>query len=211
MFLEHPSNASRLHRRSQRACHGARSQHSGHLPVLPARLWMRIALLGGTVLLVLLLVQVPHPYEPAAMGGGTLPAAPYLSLSSADGIAYASSPDGMVWAMRVRDGFLLWSRTLPSDAPPPVHLTLVNRIIYLRAEVEQIDALRASDGSVLWYATFSAALPTTSCVPKRALGSWMLRQKKRQQHWPYDHQASETKRPQHRARLYDHPILLPDR
>ena len=27
VFLEHPSNSSRLHQRSQRACHGARSQH----------------------------------------------------------------------------------------------------------------------------------------------------------------------------------------
>ena len=30
VFLEYPSNSSRLRRRSQRACHGARSQHSGY-------------------------------------------------------------------------------------------------------------------------------------------------------------------------------------
>lgn len=184
----------------------------GHGPMQHARLWMRIALLGGALLLVLLiLLQVRHPFQPAARGGATLPAVHALPLSSFDGIAYASAPDGRVWAIRVRDGFLLWhhagrgavealttvadgvlflalrafensatvmivealrandgillwSRTLPSDAPPPVSFTVVNKIIYLRAEVEQIEALRAGDGSVLWHATSRTPFVSTPSV-----------------------------------------------
>ena len=137
----------------------------GHVPVLPARLWMRIALLGGTVLLVLLiLAQVPHPYEPAAMGGGTLPAAPYLSLSSADGIAYASSPDGMVWAMRVRDGFLLWHHA--GRGAVEALTTIADGVLFLAlrafengASAMIVEALRASDGFLLWSRTLPSDAP----------------------------------------------------
>ena len=70
----------------------------------------------------------------------------------------------IVEALRANDGFLLWSRTLPSDAPPPVYFTLVNTIIYLRSEVEQIDALRTSDGSVLWHAASGTPFVSTPSV-----------------------------------------------
>lgn len=137
----------------------------GEVPVRRVRLWMRIALLGGTLLLALvILLQVSHPFTPPARGGGTLPAAPSWSLSSADGITFASSPDGMVWAIRVRDGFLLWHHAgrgaveaLTSVEDGVLFLAL--RAFENGALVMIVAALRTTDGFLLWSRTLPSDAP----------------------------------------------------
>src|SRR5260221_3102512 len=76
------------------------------------RVWMRIAVIAGIVLLiVVVLVSLPRTPEPSTVARITvlpLSAIRPLSLSVDDGIAYVTSPDRTVPALRVRDGFRLW-------------------------------------------------------------------------------------------------------
>src|SRR5260370_12138752 len=107
-------------------------------PSLRDRVWMSIAVIEGIVLLVVVvLASLPHTPEPATIARMTvLPqsAVHPFSLSVDDGIAYASSPDGTVTALRVSDGFPLCryegrndaetAPTPPAQAPFLSHLPL---------------------------------------------------------------------------------------
>jgi eukaryotic-like serine/threonine-protein kinase len=132
------------------------------------RVWMRIAVIAGIVLLVVVvLVSLPHMPEPATVARVTvlpLSAVHPLSLSVDDGIAYASSPDGTVTALRVSDGFRLWryeggkvgetSTTVADGAVFLCTLTFDNDAMTVR-----VDALGASDGSPLWSRTLPVDTP----------------------------------------------------
>ena len=76
------------------------------------RAWMSIAVVAGIALLVnVVLGSLPRTAEPTKVAQVTVPplqAGHALFLSVVDGIAYASSPDGTVTALRAREGFLLW-------------------------------------------------------------------------------------------------------
>src|SRR5216683_458620 len=134
------------------------------------RVWMSIAVIEGIVLLVVVvLVSLPRTPEPATVARVTvLPqsAVHPFSLSVDDGIAYASSPDGTVTALRVSDGFRLWryeggkvgetSTTVADGAVFLCTLTFDNDTLTVR-----VDALGASDGSPLW----SHTLPVNAPAP----------------------------------------------
>src|SRR5229473_2792689 len=134
------------------------------------RVWMSIAVIEGIVLLVVVvLVSLPHMPEPATIARMTvLPqsAVHPFSLSVDDGIAYASSPDGTVTALRVSDGFRLWryeggkvgeTSTIVADGAVFLcTLTFDNDTMTVR-----VDALGASDGSPLW----SRTLPVNAPAP----------------------------------------------
>lgn len=179
------------------------------------RVWMRIAVIAGIVLLVVVvLVSLPRTPEPATVARMTvlpLSAIHPLSLSVDDGIAYVSSPDGTVTALRVSDGFrlwryeggkvgetsttvadgavflctltfdndamtvridaldasdgsLLWSRTLPVNAPTPIQLAVVAGILYVSSGTDSIDTFGARDGSLLWDYTSHRSLASMPSV-----------------------------------------------
>ena len=179
------------------------------------RVWMRIAVIAGIVLLVVVvLVSLPHTPEPATVARMTvlpLSAIHPLSLSVDDGIAYVSSPDGTVTALRVSNGFrlwryeggkvgetsttvadgavflctltfdndamtvrvdalgasdgsLLWSRTLPVNAPTPIQLAVVAGILYVSSGTDSIDTFSARDGSLLWHYTSHRSLASMPSV-----------------------------------------------
>ncbi len=79
-----------------------------------------------------------------------------VDLTIVDGIAYVSAVDGVVSALRISDGALLWHyRTDGSVDGPPL---VVNGAVYVSANVDKgaghLYALRADDGTLLWrYAT----------------------------------------------------------
>ena len=131
------------------------------------RAWMSIAVIEGIVLLaVVVLVSLPHaPTRVARVTAPTLPANHPLSLSVVDGIAYASSPDGTVTALRVSDGSLLWHHA-GSDTGE-ASTSVADGMVYIAsltfenaAFTVTIDALRAVDGSPLWSRTLPADTPT---------------------------------------------------
>lgn len=128
---------------------------------------MRSAVFAALALLVVVLVRVPPPAEPATVARVTvlpLSAVHPLSLSVVDGIAYACSPDGTVTALQVSDGLLLWrheggnvgetSTTVADGAVLLFTLTFDNSAMTVRVE-----ALRASDGSPLWSRTLPVDTP----------------------------------------------------
>jgi outer membrane protein assembly factor BamB len=76
-----------------------------------------------------------------------------VNVSIANGVAYLSTYNNFVYALRMSNGSLLWSHKIngPSDQPPLV----ANGIAYVISYTGQngpahIYALRASDGSLLW-------------------------------------------------------------
>jgi outer membrane protein assembly factor BamB len=84
------------------------------------------------------------------------------SLSVVDGVCYASSPNGVVTALRVSDGSLLWRHVGGTTGEESA--TAVDGVVYLApllsldstATSVTVEALRARDGSPLW----SRTLPT---------------------------------------------------
>jgi len=75
-----------------------------------------------------------------------------VSLTIVDGVAYVGAADGVVSALRISDGALLWHFMTKGSAEgqPPV----VNGVVYVSTAldrgVESVYALRASDGVLLW-------------------------------------------------------------
>ena len=125
----------------------------------------------GISLSWLLLAQKlhPSPSSPAAHSRQAPTATPTISppllghdtgLTIVDGVAYVSTTDKAVYALRTGDGTLLWRYNTvgPVGGPlasPPV---VVNGIVYVNSNVDQglgyvtgyVYALRASDGALLW-------------------------------------------------------------
>ena len=141
-----------------------REKRHGPVLSLRAHVWVSITVIAAIALLVVVLVSVPPPPEPATVVNLPLSAVHPLSLSVVDGIAYASSPDGTVTALRVSDGFLLWhheggnvGETSTTVADGAVFLftpTFDNHALTVRVE-----ALRARDGFALWSHTLPVDTP----------------------------------------------------
>jgi outer membrane protein assembly factor BamB len=125
---------------------------------------MSIAVIAGMVLLgVIVFVSVSH--LPRTVQVSVPPHINYpVSLSVVDGICYATATNGVVTALRVSDGVLLWHRA--EGKAGDVEATVVDGVIYLvpllpqdsTATTVTVVAVRASDGSPLW----SRPLPTDS-------------------------------------------------
>lgn len=123
------------------------------------RAWMRIAVIAGIALLgVAVLVSVSHLPKVARV---TVPAQinSLVSLSVIDGICYATATNGVMTALRVSDGVLLWRHA--GGKADEESATVVDGVIYLapllppdsNATTVTVEALRASDGSPLWSRT----------------------------------------------------------
>ena len=120
---------------------------------LRERVWMGIASIVGIVFLAaVVLMSFPHTSTPAKVA--SFPTFHPLSLSVVDGIAYTSSPDGTVIALRVSDGFLLW-RHMGGNTREEF-TTIADGVVYLATLptgnstfTMRIEALRSGDGSLL--------------------------------------------------------------
>jgi outer membrane protein assembly factor BamB len=136
------------------------------VPSFRARAWMSVAVIAGVaVLAAVVMVSVLHLPKATRV---TLPPVRInypVSLSVVDGICYASSPNGVVSALRVSDGLLLWRHAGGTTGEESA--TVVDGVIYLSpllpfdstATTVTVDALRASDGSPLWSRTFPTDAP----------------------------------------------------
>jgi outer membrane protein assembly factor BamB len=135
----------------------------GQVPSLLERIWMNLAVIAGIALLVILVLgNVLHTSESAQEAKATISATHPRFLSVADGIAYASSPDGTVMALRASDGFLLWRHE--GQTAVEVSTTVVDGVVFLALQTFEndvravkVDALRTSDGSLLWSRTLPSA------------------------------------------------------
>ena len=141
----------------------------------------RYVLAGGTVFLVLVVILAsvlssrsqplhqsshsrPVPVPTAMSRSIPTPAATPInasvwsdhnvSLTIADGVAYAGTSDDAVYALRTSNGSLLWHTGI--DGLVEELPVVVNGVIYVDSFVGQngpahLYALRASDGTVLWH------------------------------------------------------------
>ncbi|MHB8595301.1 MAG: outer membrane protein assembly factor BamB family protein [Ktedonobacteraceae bacterium] len=132
------------------------------------RAWMSIAVIVAiTLLIVTVLVSILHLPEAAKVPEPSLPVNYPVSLSAAGGICYVSSTTGVVTALRVNDGGVLWHYA--SGKAGEGSITVVDGVIYLaplypsgsNASTVTIEALRARDGSQLWIRTFPTDSPST--------------------------------------------------
>jgi outer membrane protein assembly factor BamB len=135
-------------------------------PSLRARAWMSLAMIAGIALLVVtVLVSVLHLPKAARVTAPPVHINYPVSLSVVDGICYASSPNGVVTALRVSDGSLLWRHAGGTTGEESV--TTVDGVVYLApllpldstATSVTVEALRASDGSPFWSRTFPTDAP----------------------------------------------------
>jgi outer membrane protein assembly factor BamB len=126
---------------------------------------MSIAVIAGiTVLAVAVLVSVSHLPKAARVNAPPLHINFPVSLSVVDGICYTTAPNGVVTALRVSDGSLLWRHVGRKTGEESA--TVVDGVVLLAPlfppgstdPTVTIEALRASDGSPLW----SRTLPTNS-------------------------------------------------
>jgi hypothetical protein len=106
------------------------STRRSRMPSFRARAWMSLAMIAGSALLVAtVLLSVLHlPKAPTV----TAPPVHFnypVSLSVVDGICYASSPNGVVTALRVSDGSLLWRHAGGTTGEESV--TTVDGVVYL--------------------------------------------------------------------------------
>ena len=142
---------------------------------LRERVWMSIASIVGIVFLAaVVLMSFPHTSTPAKVA--SFPTYHPLSLSVVDGIAYTSSPDGTVTALRVSDGFLLW-RHMGGNTREEF-TTIADGVVYLatlptdnNTFIMRIEALRSGDGSLLWSHTLAAdgSIPIQLTVANRII------------------------------------------
>ena len=142
-----------------------RSTRRNRVPPFRARAWMSIAVIAGiTVLAVAVLVSVSHLPKAARVNAPPLHINFPVSLSVVDGICYTTAPNGVVTALRVSDGSLLWRHVGRKTGEESA--TVVDGVVLLAPlfppgstdPTVTIEALRASDGSPLW----SRTLPTNS-------------------------------------------------
>ncbi|MEO6889611.1 MAG: PQQ-binding-like beta-propeller repeat protein [Ktedonobacteraceae bacterium] len=123
------------------------------------RTWMTLATVVGIVVLGGIVLGNVW-YQPKKEPVNDLPHIQYpVSLSVADGVCYATATNGVVTALRIRDGSLLWHHT---DAKTnEATATVIDGIVYLvplypndpTATTGTVEALRASDGVPLWFRT----------------------------------------------------------
>ncbi len=136
-----------------------RFTRQGRMSSFRVRTWMSIAVIIGIALLgVAVLVSVSRVPKVARV---TVPdqITYSVSLSVFDGICYATSTNGVVTALRVSDGALLWRHA--GGKAGEESTIVVDGVIYLvpflpqdsTATTVTVEALRASDGTALWSRT----------------------------------------------------------
>jgi outer membrane protein assembly factor BamB len=121
---------------------------------------------GIALLVVAVLGSVSHLPKAARVTAPPLPINYPVSLSVVDEICYATATNGVVTALRVSDGSLLWRHT--SGKTGEESATVVDGVVYLapllppnsHATTVTIETLRASDGSPLWSRTLPRDSPT---------------------------------------------------
>ena len=137
-------------------------------PSFRARAWMSLAVIAGLALLVAaVLVGVSHLPKAGRMTAPPVHINYSVSLSVVDGICYATAPNGVVTALRVNDGSLLWRHAGGKAGEESV--TVVGGVIYLTpllppdstATTVTVEALRASDGSPLCSRTLPTDAPAS--------------------------------------------------
>ena len=138
------------------------------IPSFRARTWMSIAIIACIVLLVFT-IQVNAPHVPKATKVNVQPVQINypVSLSVVDGICYTNAPNGVVTAIRISDGVLLWRHVGGTTGEESA--TVVDGVIYLtpilpfdsHTTTMTVQALRARDGSSLWSRTFQTDSPET--------------------------------------------------
>jgi outer membrane protein assembly factor BamB len=142
-----------------------RYTRDNRLPWFPTRAWMSIAMIGGIALLVVVvLVSVSHLPKVAKVTS-PVPINDPVSLSVVDGICYATATNGVVTALRVSDGSLLWRHVGGKTGEESA--TVADGVVYLvpllppdsTATTVTVEALRASDGSPLWSRTLPRDSP----------------------------------------------------
>jgi outer membrane protein assembly factor BamB len=135
------------------------------VPSFRARAWMSLAMIAGIALLaVAVLVSVSHLPKATTVTAPLVHINYPVSLSVVDGICYATATNGVVTAIRVSDGSLLWRYAGGKTGQESA--TVVDGVVYLAPLLPPgstdptvtVEALRASDGSPLW----SRTLPTDS-------------------------------------------------
>jgi outer membrane protein assembly factor BamB len=142
-----------------------RSTRGNGLPWFRARAWMSIGMIGGIALLVVV-VLVSALHVPKAARVIPLVHINYpVSLSVVDGVCYATAANGVVTALRVSDGALLWRHVGGKTSEESA--TVVDGVVYLvpllpsdsAATTVTVEALRASNGSPLWSRTLPRDSP----------------------------------------------------
>ncbi len=137
-------------------------------PSFRARAWMSLAVIAGIALLVTaVLVSVLHLPKAGKVTAPLVPINYPVSLSVVDGICYATAPNGVVTALRVSDGSLLWRRAGGKTGEESA--TVVDGVVYLTPLLAPdstdptvtVEALRASDGSPLWSRTLPTDAPAS--------------------------------------------------
>ena len=132
------------------------------------RAWMSLAMIAGTALLVVaILVSVSHLPKAATVTVPPVRVNYPVSLSVVDGICYTTAPNGVVTALRVSDGSLLWRHAGGKTGEEST--IVVDGVVYLAPLLPSgsndptvtIEALRASDGSPLWSHTLPMDSPTS--------------------------------------------------
>src|SRR5437867_201132 len=97
--------------KAQKAAVGA--ENRGRPPLPPqARVWMSLLTIAGIVGLLLLIVvdllRVPKQVANSTVSASVVPLDNLVSVFVADGVAYVGSQHGSIYALRARDGSLLW-------------------------------------------------------------------------------------------------------
>ena len=122
------------------------------------RTWLTIlSVLAGIFLIVIVLPPLLPSLLPKK---ASTPPKPYLppaqiqDVTVQDGIAYITSSDGTLRALRVQNGSLLWQHNSVSIAPLFINNTIY--IVYSSQKSAIIQALRVKEGTVLW--SFKAPL-----------------------------------------------------
>jgi outer membrane protein assembly factor BamB len=148
-----------------------RSTRRNRVPSFRARSWMSLAVIAGLALLVAaVLVGVLHLPKAVRVTAPPVHINYPVSLSVVDGICYATATNGVVTALRVSDGLLLWRHA--GGKAGEESATVVDGVIYLTPLLPQdstattvtVEVLRASDGSPLWSRT----------LPRDSLTSFQL-------------------------------------
>jgi outer membrane protein assembly factor BamB len=128
------------------------------------RRWLTILSVVGGILLVVVvflpLLSSLLPKKTIASPKPHLPPAQIQNVTVQDGIAYITSSDGTLRALRVKNGSLLWQRHSVSMTP-----LIINDIMYVEYYNQNnitIQALRTKDASLLW--TFKTSLDSEPLI-----------------------------------------------
>ncbi len=128
------------------------------------RTWLTtLSVVGG----LLLIFMVLSPFLSSLLSKKTstsptfyLPPTQIEDVTVQNGIAYITSSDGTLRALRIKNGSLLWQRNAVEGVPFFINGRIY--IDYYSSQKSTVQALRAIDGSVLW--TFKTSLDISPLI-----------------------------------------------